>query len=577
MTDEKPQSPAPLTDKQRATQQVGITDMTTGAAQALSGMFPFGGRVRFFGKTDFEGHRLNEMIDLIHPANPQHLISAGDALFAAHEAISSAAAELRGHIGKVEWEGESGEAFRTWGNNLANHANRLAEFADTAGVQISAAGQGLVSVKSAMPPRDHRAEPVKVDDLPTAKRVAGNAEYEAALKVEQDRQEAINQMNRLSSFYSVSEQTLAAQEPPVFEPMPKVGVPQPLPNTGDPVMPVRTTETGASTRPNPAGGGGGFPHHAATEVAAQHAYPEVKAAPQQQPTGGSPASPGHPHDRHNGMELNSAITLPVQPEGQAATSPPAPSVVGPASGPVLPMTGGSWNQTTRGTARAAKTVTGSGPAQPQAGGRQVAPGAGVRGPALHPEGRPGDSTQGVGRAGAPAVGQSPMGRGVSGGTPGTGGPSATRSGPTGRGGGIVGGRPNVAAPNPAASRMSKGAVVGAEGTAGSVRAAGGSVQRGVVGANKPGGAQKGRPAPGNPDGVLGVPKGRSSGARSWRGRFTKGGEGLVRERTSESECDDSDDEELPQQDYRLVEGDEGSGAGRPTRTSPAIDQEQART
>ena len=70
---------------------------------------------------------------------------------------------------------------------------------------------------------------MKATDLPAEKRVAGNAEYEAAVKVEKDRQEAINQMNRLSSFYAVSEQTLAAQEPPVFAVMPAVGVPRPEP------------------------------------------------------------------------------------------------------------------------------------------------------------------------------------------------------------------------------------------------------------------------------------------------------------------------------------------------------------
>ena len=70
--------------------------MTTTAGEVLSGMFPFGGPVRLFGKTDFEGHQLNDMIDLVENANPEHLTTAGHALFNARDAIRDAAKELEG-------------------------------------------------------------------------------------------------------------------------------------------------------------------------------------------------------------------------------------------------------------------------------------------------------------------------------------------------------------------------------------------------------------------------------------------------------------------------------------------------
>lgn len=79
-----------------------------------------------------------------------------------------------------------------------------------------------------MPPRDQRADPKMVEDIPTPKRVEGNAEYDAAAKAESHRQEAINQMNRLSSFYQVSQHSMAGQEPPTFSAMPNVGVPRPV-------------------------------------------------------------------------------------------------------------------------------------------------------------------------------------------------------------------------------------------------------------------------------------------------------------------------------------------------------------
>ncbi|MFJ2404980.1 hypothetical protein ACIOUE_27150 [Streptomyces xanthochromogenes] len=539
MTDEKPQSPAPLTDKQRATQQVGITDMTTGAAQALSGMFPFGGRVRFFGKTDFEGHRLNEMIDLIHPANPQHLISAGDALFAAHEAISSAAAELRGHIGKVEWEGESGEAFRTWGNNLANHANRLAEFADTAGVQISAAGQGLVSVKSAMPPRDHRAEPVKVDDLPSAKRVAGNAEYEAALKVEQDRQEAINQMNRLSSFYSVSEQTLAAQEPPVFEPMPKVGVPRPtyLPRDGEPERhgPVSPSRHSPDGRPE-----------------ARYVHDSPGSQGRLEVSGRPTGTTGHttlpatlPPVGPVGTEVDSVAPLPDTASVRAVATPPAPVVpVAPGGMTVLPPGGGYFSPTVNGSARAFAGGRGpsAGPVKEPAGGT----GRGIASPVGGVEAPRSEAVRGGVSAAGP---QLPMGRGVSGGTPRPGGATSPREGSAATSGsgrnGIVGGRPNVGAQGSAGAQRSRTAVVGSKPTTGTSVPAGRPGRKSVIGAVEPsgtGGARTGGRAKGNVDGVVGVPKGRSSGSRESRSGFTSGGSGLVRVPREERATDDEDDE-----------------------------------
>ena len=165
------------------------------------------------------------MIDLVHNANPGHLISTGEALWAARNAIRKAAEELSGHIDYVDWEGESGNAFRDVGKETVSKSHQLADFADAAGVQISVAGAGLASVSKAMPPRDKRSELVKAMDIPLSKRVSGNASFDAAMRVEADRQEAINQMNRLSSFYAIAEQNLAAQTPPVYEPMSNGGAP----------------------------------------------------------------------------------------------------------------------------------------------------------------------------------------------------------------------------------------------------------------------------------------------------------------------------------------------------------------
>lgn len=541
----EPQSPARLTDEQRVTQQVAVTDIATATATALSRSFPSGGRAVFSGaRTDFEGHRLNEMLDLVHPAQPGHLLDAGHALRAAHGAIDAAAAELDGHIANVEWEGESGEAFRTWGKNLASHARKLADFAGTAGVQISAAGEGLVSVKSALPPRDHRADPVRVTDIPPMRRVAGNAEYEAAVRVEKDRQEAINQLNRLSSFYTVSQQNLASLEAPVFEVMPGVGVPKP--------------GIGLREGPHPPAMGTTAIHYSAQPG------PAFQAAVEQSPVRGQLESAASVHHNREGVsispilavnpsvgtELNAATTLPTPATSPVATAhtssgtamgsgemgvplPVNDSVTSPISGSVHTLTGAERLGNNKQLPAIPARGTGSG--------------------SVNRVGHSGSAGREVGSERTSTGGQSPMGRGISGGTPSVGaaGPSGVGPGASGRGSGIVGGRPST---RKADFRASKGTVVGGEGVG---RSTSSPDQRGVIGARKSdsvGSARTdGRPFH-NPLDVVETPLSRSAGARRIGKGFTNGGSGLIRSRQGQGDSE-SDEDEMSRDPEHLMEGD----------------------
>ncbi|MER5832010.1 hypothetical protein ABT116_14490 [Streptomyces sp. NPDC002130] len=515
MSEEKEHPVPHRAEREQAAAQVSVIDMVSGAT-GVAQLLPFGWKVpRVFGKTNFEGHALNDMIDMVESAKPEDLELAGTALLNAQTAIEEAAEELEGHITRVDWEGESGEAFRKWGANLVIHARKLAAFADAAGTQVTAAATGLASVRSAMPPRDTREDPKAVADIPTPKQTESNAEYAAAVKAEKDRQEAINQMNRLASFYAVSEEIMAGQEPPTFEPMPDVGVPKPDPKYGD----YRNVGEQGS-------GGLGVPHqpvaagHDSSSTATGHAHSGEPTPPLKHVDARTASS-----DANVGTKIDSVGTLPPQEATRPSTN-VAPTVTGPLGG-----NGGTAPPYPSGTVP---------PALSKPAGRTSAFGGanGNRAP-ISAQGRTGTPSGTVGGRGATGpmghattTGQSgarggsasPMGRGVSGGMPrAVGGPVSDRAGgssATGaaRGNGVVGGRPVTGPQGTTGSKVPRGTVVGAGGNTGSRAPVGHIGQRGVIGApNSTPGARPGqtaRPAAGNADGVVGTPKGRAPAGRN---------------------------------------------------------------
>ncbi|GCB45599.1 protein sequence is in conflict with the conceptual translation [Streptomyces sp. NL15-2K] len=519
MSDEQKHQDPHEFERQWADSQVSAINMANHAANAFEGFFG-GGNLRVFGKTDFERHALNHMIDMVESANPEDLETASTALWNAQTAIEEAADELEGHITRVDWEGESGEAFRKWGAKLVTHARHLAAFAEISGTQINAAATGLASVRSSMPPRDTRFFPKEVEEIPTPQRVEGNKEYAEAVKAEQDRQEAINQMNRLASFYAVSEETLAGLEPPTFEAMPDVGVPKPDPSYGQ-EFPVGEEQ-----------GTGGLAA-ARESVSARHdssstATGERRTGDVTPPLRHVDGPTVHP-DVNVGTKIDSVGTLPPQETTRPTTSvSPVTAQSGPNGGPVPPVNSGPVPPVFRGpTSRAPGLGGATGSKSPiQAQGRTATPSGPASGRSTTgPMGRA-TSTGPSGIRGGPTVAdRSPTGRGVSGGTarPIGGGQASDRAGgasSTGaaRGNGVVGGRPAAGSQGATGSRVPRGTVVGAEGNTGSRTPAGQIGQRGVIGApnstpgTRPG--QTARPPAGNPDGVVGTPKGRTPPARS---------------------------------------------------------------
>ncbi|MFE4550226.1 hypothetical protein [Streptomyces sp. NPDC056785] len=533
MGDEK-NEPDHKADLEHVNQQVGVIDATNAVSEMLNHTF-LGGGVRFFGKTDFEGHELNTMVDMVESANPEHLETAGKALWDARDAINDAAEELSGHIGRVDWDGEAGSAFRVWGGNLVTHARDLATFAEVAGTQITAAATGLASVRKSMPPRDARLSPKKVADIPAPKRVEGNHEYTAAVTAENHRQEAINQMNRLSSFYAVSEETLAAQQPPVFEPMPGVGVPKPSQRSGDDIEQyVGGEHLSRSVTNEP----GTAKHHSVDTVVGHPAAHETPATASHADGSVTP-----PDDRKNvGTEIDSVGTLPQETVKPVLGTPPSTAGAGGSPAVAVPPFVGGPVPSPSGRPAARATGPGGAPLSrtpTSAQGRAGAPGSASGGRAARGPVGPVERAVTTGQAGARGntpTAKSPMGRSVTGGMPrsgGTPGRAAGGAGPAGAGrtGGVVGGRPTTGGtPGKTGSRVPRGTVIGGEGTTGSRTTGERPGQRGVIGAPNSSTGSGARQAPrrstGNPDGVVGAPKGRVPGTRN--NGFTSGGTGLVR-------------------------------------------------
>jgi uncharacterized protein YukE len=511
-------------ERQAAEVQVSAIDIATTGTSIASRVL--GIQYRGLGKTNFEGHDLNEMIDMVESANPEHLESAAEALAKAKTAIHDAAEELDGHIRKVDWEGESGNAFREWGGNLVLHARKLAEFAGNAGTQMMAASTGLASVRRAMPPRDTRPVRKTVADIPTPEQVQSNKEYAAAVKAEKDRQEAINQMNRLASFYAVSEEHLAAQEPPTFQVMPDVGVPKPQWSWKE--RPVPQADEGTVTHKPVA-----FDHdtkpvvldHDTSSVVSGHTRSSDTTTPLDR-VDGSRVVP----DTHVGTKIDSMSTLPPQETARPLPT-PEPSVTGTsgasggmvppiASGTVPPAFGGPAGRVTGlgGVSGTKPPISGNRPpisAQGRVGG---AGGTATGRSATGPVGRAATTGQSAIHGGKGTASRSPMGRGITGRTPRpVGGTAPGRTGGTPstgvpRGNGVVGGRPTTNAES-TGSRLPRGTVVGAEGGTPARTPAGKIGQRGVIGTpDSKTGARSGQAArsiPGNPDGVVGKPMGRT--------------------------------------------------------------------
>ncbi|MFC8294218.1 hypothetical protein ACFUJ0_09255 [Streptomyces sp. NPDC057242] len=471
---------------------------------------------------EFEGKSLDALYAMIASAKPEELTSSGSALSAAVPKILDIAMDLRHYISRVEWQGEGGDAFRKWGAGMVSETLVLGDFTQVVSDEMKRAGQALAEAKAAVP-------------KPAGMCFADPEKEKARIEAEKGPklQEAIQQLQRLSSYYDATRDRLAAERQPEFKPMNgslDLGEKAygPGGGTGSSGM---STGTGTGSAPvghasslRPAEPGtGGTDRITPLSPPSSPTTPTSPTAPPTTPT--LPTPPVAPPDRAVDTNLDSVTVAPEAPTRPTAQPPVVqpPTTSGP--GPVLPPL-------------APPLVPQTGPQGGQQFGRPVVPGPTATGP--------------VGRA------------------PGLAGPSPLGPGP--RTEGITGGRqvPGRPLAGQQTGRMPMGTVIGEE------RAAS-QLGRGAAGMHGPGaGMHGGTPvgAPGaagrrlatQPGGTVGSAAASTTGGRA----FTPGGTGLVRPPASTGQGQEERRETRNRPDY-LSEDEETWTSGQRRIVPPVID------
>ncbi|MFJ1605292.1 hypothetical protein ACIOHS_18280 [Streptomyces sp. NPDC088253] len=405
-------------------------------------------------QTRFLVHDPEQLWAMVEPADGATATELGDLLTQAAKTIKDIGSDLRTHSMAVEWDGEGGEAFRTWCNQAALATLSLGDYSETAGKWLGHAADTLHEVKpqleilrrqSATARSVLDAHAAKATDVDNHDGGPSGTEVKAAkTRYADDSADAASLMIKLAQSYTASTEQIDALKAPEFPELPKQFVPTNL--RGESPVSVPTGSGGAAQRTVT---GGEAPGHSAVANTGSSGASSVPRAATPHHLAHVPdvpdAVPGGYADTTN-TAIDGVGALPSAPAGTAGAAPPSgiggpdarvssptglvPPAVG-GGGTLLPSTGAGAGRTAYGGRAALPAESG-----PGASGNSRTPGRGL-----------------------PA---SPI-SGVSG--TGTDSPRMPGRGPTsptgGRGtGGITGGRPTSPAAGRSTGAIPRGTVVG---------------------------------------------------------------------------------------------------------------------
>lgn len=275
------------------------------------------------GGMNFESRSHQALYGMVMDGNPARLTSVGTSLFEAAHEISKIAEELNTHLGGLQWHGEGADALREWSQATVKESRKLARYTFAAGDAMSTAGEALRQAQAMPKPNFVEVEP-------------SPSQTQRPLIADADHQEAVRQLERLSSYYATARSDMKREAPPNFRPasgfVPKFERETERPygaTTGAGAAGAGSGEGVATTagrrfqdagsRTNDVQGG-----RSQTHTVAPHQFPNAHTPPNAHMTVDSVAPPALPV--HPG-------TGPSAPTG---TTPPTPPFSVPGNGNVLP-------------------------------------------------------------------------------------------------------------------------------------------------------------------------------------------------------------------------------------------------
>ncbi|MFH8979447.1 hypothetical protein [Streptomyces varsoviensis] len=431
----------------------------------------------FMAPRDFESIPHEKLLELIKGVDPHKASDVGRRLHEAADKIQKVADDLKTYMDedRLPWEGEGGNAFRTWGGKMVSATRELSEFSGVAGKWLMEAATTLGEVKNAMPAYPSEAKALldsfkksggnlgpelfraptpatKPDNLVELKPPTKQEAEKAQAHLDHEHAEAARLMRKLAGSYTASARYISDAKQPEFPPMPAGIMPPPVvtveglrhletsggTGSGDSAVTHRTL--GSSSRASssvPAEGGHSRSHSVDGGPSASHANTELTAMPTAThdrvlPSGGAPVPPTVTGPPTSPMAQPSQVVPPFTPVPPGSFRPTGGSKASPAErGPQGPGRS-RFNEVPRGGSSRA-------PADGIVGGRPLpSPGGGPV--SRIPRGTVIGAEPGLG--GGTAQGRPLMGHGL--------GPGASPGGPSGapsgrrvssESGGVVGGNP----------------------------------------------------------------------------------------------------------------------------------------
>ncbi|MYW16777.1 hypothetical protein [Streptomyces sp. SID161] len=277
---------------------------------------------------------------MVESADGPTVSGLGDLLTDAAKTIKKIGADLLNHSLAVEWEGEGGEAFRTWCHQAALTTLSLGDYGENAGKWLGHAANTLHEVKPQLELlRNQSVSARSVLDAHAAKATdvgshdggpSDSAVPKAKTQFANTRAEAGALMMKLAQSYTASTEQIHAVEAPKFPELPKRFVPDwvsgethvSAPTAGGRTYPGTTTRAEIPEQQPTAGPGMSESNRVPKSSAPRH----LTAPPHLTDLADVSDSSPRPHTDRTNTAIDSVEILPSSPVPASLSSPPvAPS------------------------------------------------------------------------------------------------------------------------------------------------------------------------------------------------------------------------------------------------------------